>query len=288
MGAGNQILQCGQSKMAVTSAAAARQSNAVLDSVIYGDCFKIMPKLAAGSIDLIVTDPPYAVSDTKTRYTICDGTTGQRRTRSGNFGPWDLFASPLEFRRWLLSAVNEMLRVLKPGGVLALFCQDRLLSHLTDHLEAGGHRLINTFVFRKKNPFPLLRKVGWQHALEFGVIAAKQGARHTFNSGLGYQSNCLTAAVHYGKERLFGAHPSQKPEVIIEPLLNYFSRPGDLVLDPFAGSGTTAVVAKRLGRHFVGIEQNNAFVRLANDRLKALTAEMAQVACPRLVRPPAR
>jgi DNA modification methylase len=223
----------------------------------------------------VVTDPPYAVSDIKTRYTIRDHATGQCRTRSGNFGQWDFFASPIEYRGWLLNAVNDLLRVLKPGGVLAVFCQDRLLSHLINHLEKGGHRLINTFVFRKKNPFPLLRKVGWQHALEFGVIAAKQGARHTFNNELGYQSNCLTAAVHYAKERLFGAHPSQKPEVIITPLLNYFSRPGDLVLDPFAGSGTTAVVAKRLGRHFVAIEQNHTFVQLAKHRLKALSAEIA-------------
>ena len=123
--------------------------------------------------------------------------------------------------------------------------------------------------WHKSNPPPQAFKVKWQDAVEEMIVATKnKGQGHAFNHELGQRHNVIETPICMGNERF--NHPTQKPEALFEPIIKFWSRQEAVILDPFCGTGTVCVVAKKLGRNYVGIELNPKYVELARKRLEAV------------------
>lgn len=238
--------------------------------IIHGDFNDEIRKIADNSIDLILTDPPYGISDdgkvTKVGSQIVS-------TDFDGDDAWDT-VNPEEFYERLESWVMQWARVLRPGGALVTFCDKALVSDLWSLCKRQGLKPKNTIVWVKTNPTTAgLARKNLKSATEFMVWAVKPGAEYTFNEADGWdRSNVIFAPLCGGHERLKDAkgdtlHPTQKPELVLRPLVEAFSNRGELVLDGFAGVGSTGKVAKDGGRKFIGIEMSAAYVEAMQRRL---------------------
>ena len=267
-----------------------------LDAILKGDCVAEMARLPAGSVDLVFADPPYnlqlAGNLTRPDQSEVDAVTDD----------WDKFASFAEYdaftRAWLLAAR----RVLKPTGTLWVIGSYHNIFRVGSALQDLGFWILNDIVWRKTNPMPNFRGRRFTNAHETLVWASRdpQGKCYTFNydalkaanDELQMRSDWLFP-ICTGNERLTDAegdkvHPTQKPEALLHRILNATTRPGDVVLDPFFGTGTTGAVAKKLGRHFIGIERDRTYVAAALKRLaatRALGAEAVEMAVPKRAAP---
>jgi DNA modification methylase len=215
-----------------------------------GDCMEILPHLASGSVDLVLTDPPYNVSEAGADI-VHAGTQAVAWVR--DFGEWDR-------SDWHPGALlAQASRLLRPGGALLSFCSDRLLSaYRTAQLAPRG-----TIVWEKTNPPPTPRP-GYVSATEWIVWLQQPGGPATWNAG-GAVPNIVRYPIAGGSDRT--AHPTQKPLALVSELMQRHSQPGDLVLDPFVGSGTTLRAAKNLGRRAIGIEANPEYCAWGAARL---------------------
>ena len=239
-----------------------------------GDSLVFMASLEANSVDCIWTDPPYLLSN--------DGTscTAGKRVKV-NKGEWDRsqgFELDHQFNRaWLA----ECYRILKPAG--AIWVSGTLHVYLSVGMAMMelGYRILNDIIWEKPNPPPNLGCRCFTHSSEVVLWATKatKGSKHryTFNYGdmreenNGKQMKSVWRIPAAGKdEKVYGKHPTQKPIALIDRCLRASTNPGDLVLDPFAGSGATGVAALRLGRRFIGCEREAEFVDLITKRLSAL------------------
>lgn len=244
------------------------------------DCADILPRLPDGCVNACLCDPPYNVSEVNAdvRFKIGGGRTRQKPrndtsqlslaawqtqprnniaevSKARDFGEWDR----AEWEPTMLLEQTE--RLLKPGGSLLSFCSDRLI---TAYRTAPGLNPRGTIVWEKTNPPPMARP-GYVQATEWIIWLAKPGAAATWN-GSGFQINVLRYPICAGEER--GDHPTQKPESLIADLMQRHTNPGDLVLDPYCGSGTTLRVARDLGRRCIGIERDPQWVPGILDRLR--------------------
>jgi DNA modification methylase len=180
---------------------------------------------------------------------------------------WDCF-SPDEYLPLLREWVQEWSRVLRPGGAVLAFCDQARISHLWDFCRAAGLKPKRVLTWVKTNPPPagLIRR-NLISATEFLVWAVKPGARYTFNRVEGWdRRNVIETPVITRMERV--GHPTQKPLGVLSPLIALTTDPGDLVLDPFAGSGSAGVAALRLGRRCHLIERHRAYFALLKKRLE--------------------
>jgi len=233
-----------------------------LGKLYCGDALEVLKKLPDESVDLILTDPPYNVS--KPGHDIVDTRSEARRKIKLDFGEWD--HGVVKWRDF----IDDFVRLLKPTGVLVMFYDQLEIGCVGKYLqEEHGFQVRHIGVWVKTNPVPQMRKVKWQNALEFFLIATKNhGTGHHFNYKLG-QSPCYfihsVSFKHY--------HPAQKPKPLIEWIMKYWSFQGDLVLDPFAGAGTTLVVAEELGRRWIGIEINEEYCELTKNRVLMVLKE---------------
>jgi site-specific DNA-methyltransferase (adenine-specific) len=176
--------------------------------------------------------------------------------------------------RWLRAAR----RVLKPHGTLWVSGTHHIIFSLGFALQRLGFKIINNVVWSKPNATPNALHTAFTHAHETLIWASKgKGARHTFNYDLinsldpaGQVSSVWRIPTVPKKEKLYGYHPTQKPLRLVRRALLASTQEGDLVFDPFCGSGTTAVAAKELGRFFVGAELEAEFAELAARRIKAV------------------
>ncbi len=214
-----------------------------------GDCTTLLPLLSAGSVDLVLTDPPYGISEAGGDILYGDG---YRKVQ--DFGAWDRAGWTPDL------LLREAARLLLPGGSLIAFTSDLLLSrYLTSpYLARRG-----CMAWEKTNPVPKFRP-SYRAALEFIAWLAKPGAAVTWQGG-GTTTNVFRYPICAGEER--SEHPTQKPLRLIKRLLQLHSNAGDLVLDPFAGSGTTLAAAKLMGRRAIGIELDERYCLLAAQRL---------------------
>ena len=252
-----------------------------INKIICGNCLDILKQIPDGSIDLVLTDPPYGISQKNLKI---DRTSIQNRSlkRSGkrskelnyDFGEWDHFENRDELLSWTEQWVKECFRVLKESGNFVSFFAKDSISHFEDILSKYGH-VRQTIVWHKTNPVPQIFKVGFMSSVEFLSWATKQkGAKHTFNYQLGQHHNFIETPICMGKERT--PHPTQKPIKAVQWLVEYLSNEGDIVLDPFSGAGTFAVIAKSLGRNFIGIEVNPEYCQWAEERLKKIDSVVNQ------------
>jgi modification methylase len=241
--------------------------------VLHHDDFsRVALTIAPGSIDLILTDPPYGIS----AYAGITRSNGQlvNTNFDGDDDQWDS-VDPEQFQEQLQEWVNAWATMLRPGGSLVAFTDKALISDLWRMCKAAGLSPKNTIVWTKTNPHPAaLARRNLISATEFMIWAVKPGEPYTFNqSELWNRHNSIETALCSGSERVKNAngitlHPTQKPLALLKPLIEVFSNRGDVVLDGFAGVGSTGDAAQSLGRKFIGVEQNEAFFQAMQRRLR--------------------
>ena len=249
-----------------------------LDTIIKGDCVAALEALPDKSVDVIFADPPYNLQL---------GGTLHRPDQSlvdAVDDAWDQFASFAAYdaftRAWLLACR----RVLKPTGTIWVIGSYHNIFRVGATLQDLDFWILNDIVWRKSNPMPNFKGRRFQNAHETLIWASRdpKAKGYTFNydamkaanDDVQMRSDWLFPICN-GNERLKGpdgkkVHPTQKPEALLARILMASTKPGDIVLDPFFGSGTTGAVAKRLGRHFVGIEREQDYIDAARARIDAV------------------
>ena len=246
------------------------------DQVLDGDCRDVMARLPEGSIDLVFADPPYNLQLGGDLYRP------NHRRVDGVEEAWDKFAGFAEYDRFTREWLLACRRLLKPAGALWVIGTYHNIFRIGAIVQDLVFWILNDVIWRKANPMPNFRGRRFTNAHETLLWCARgQDARYTFNyeamkalnDELQMRSDWLFPLCG-GPERLRDgdgkkAHPTQKPEALLHRVLLASSRPGDIVLDPFFGTGTTGAVAKRLGRRFIGIEKDPAYAKLARQRIAA-------------------
>ena len=226
------------------------------------DCLEYLKSIPDNFVDLIVTDPPYNVSQKKN--VMFDG-----RTIIKNFGDWDFNFDPLP-------VLEELHRVLKPNGQIYVFCGTEQIPIYMDEFKKNWF-FRNLLVWYKTNPAPRISKTNFLFANEYIIYAIRNKGKptdSTFNfSSQSTMHNMFITASLQSKERLrdenkIAIHPTQKPLSILKKLIEVSSNKGDLILDPFMGVGSTAVACKELGRNFIGCELNEEYVKKGNERFQ--------------------
>jgi modification methylase len=250
------------------------EAAALSDRIVHGDCVAALARLPAGSVDLVFADPPYNLQ-------LAGELHRPDNSRvDGVAAAWDQFADFAEYDRFTRDWLAQCRRVLKPDGGLWVIGTYHNIFRIGAALQDLGFWVLNDVIWRKTNPMPNFRGRRFTNAHETLLWCAhSKESRYTFNyeamkalnEDVQMRSDWLIPLCG-GPERLRGgdgrkAHPTQKPEALLHRILLASTRPGEIVLDPFFGTGTTGAVAKRLGRHFIGIERDPAYVALARARI---------------------
>lgn len=251
-----------------------------LNQILQGDCLEILNHLPEKSVDLIFADPPYNLQLQQELWrpnmTRVDAVTDE----------WDHFAGFAEYDHFTRTWLQACRRVLKDTGTLWVIGSYHNIYRVGAILMDLGYWILNDVVWVKSNPMPNFRGVRFTNAHETLLWAQKiKGNSYTFNyhamkslnDDLQMRSDWELPLCN-GKERLKNsdgskAHATQKPEALLYRVIQSSSNPGDVVLDPFFGSGTTGAVAKKLHRHWIGIEQDEGYIKLAQARLDAIEAD---------------
>ncbi len=245
-----------------------------LNTIIDGDCIEVMNSLPEASVDLIFADPPYNLQlrgdlhrpDNSQVDAVDDA--------------WDQFASFETYDKFTQEWLAAARRLLKPNGAIWVIGSYHNIFRVGAALQNAGYWILNDVIWRKSNPMPNFRGKRLTNAHETLIWASKgEGAKYTFNyealkslnEGIQMRSDWVLP-ICTGHERLKDdngdkAHPTQKPESLLHRILVGTTNPGDVVLDPFFGTGTTGAVAKMLGRDFIGIEREAAYRAAAEKRL---------------------
>ncbi|MHB8629515.1 MAG: DNA methyltransferase [Aggregatilineales bacterium] len=247
-----------------------------LDQILKGDCVEILATLPEKSVDLVFADPPYNLQLQQELWrpnmTKVDAVDDH----------WDQFESFAEYDRFTRSWLTACRRVLKDTGTLWVIGSYHNIYRVGAILMDLGYWILNDLAWIKANPMPNFRGVRFANAHETLIWAQKKrGARYTFNyqtmkalnGGLQMRSD-WELPICSGKERIKidgkKAHTTQKPEALLERVIRASSNPGDVVLDPFFGTGTSGAVAKRLRRHWIGIEREVNYINIAQARIDAV------------------
>jgi len=245
--------------------------------LLLGDSFDILPRLPAGRFHMIFADPPYFLSG--------GGITCKSgRMVSVDKGDWDRpegFAKAYEFTREWLSLCR---RLLARDGTIWVSGTRHIIHIVGYAMQELGYKLLNEIIWYKRNAPPNLSCRYFTHSTETILWAARsEKSRHTFNyeamkeQNDGKQMrNVWDIAPPRKNEKRYGKHPTQKPEALLERIVEASTKPGKFVLDPFCGSGTTGVAALRLGRLFLGIDSSADYLSIAQHRLLDETDEASQ------------
>lgn len=246
--------------------------------VSQGECVAKMKRMRADSIDFIFADPPYHLSNGG--FSVKSG-----KQVSVHKGDWDMSQGLDEDMKFHLDWIEQARRVLKPNGTIMISGTYHSIYRCGVALEKLGFRILNEIVWFKPNAAPNLAGRNFAAAHETIIWAAKSPkSKHTFNyramkeyeapkdtlKNPGKQMRDVWVIASTPKrEKLLGGHPTQKPLALLERIICATTKPGDKVLDPFSGSGTTGVAAKLHGREFAGIELSDEYVALSNARIRA-------------------
>jgi modification methylase len=248
------------------------------DVVLRGDCIEVLKGLPDASVDMVFADPPYNLQ------------LGGDLLRPDNSkvdavdDDWDQFESFAAYDAFTRAWLSECRRVLKPEGSIWVIGSYHNVFRLGAAIQDLGFWVLNDIIWRKSNPMPNFKGTRFTNAHETLIWAARsrEQKRYTFNYDALKAFNedtqmrsDWTFALCTGEERIKDedgkkAHPTQKPEALLHRVMLAATRPGDVVLDPFFGTGTTGAAARRLGRHFIGIEREETYAKLAEKRIKAV------------------
>ncbi len=247
----------------------------IYDKIIQGNCREILKSIPNESVDCIITDPPYMISQ-KGKTIVRKSLTSKKIKRDKDikldFGTWDHFDSKEDFFQFTEDWFKECARVLKPKGWIYIFFDKQKIGYFDLILaEKYGIKGRTIFAWLKSNPVPSFRKVNWLSASEFIWVGSKGKCKlknfllqkEMFN----YMITPNKSA--YGETE----HPTEKPLSLIKKLILVNSNENDLILDPFAGSGTTLVACKELNRRFIGIEKEEKYINMIKDRLKEMDTQ---------------
>ncbi|WP_342105793.1 site-specific DNA-methyltransferase [Methylobacterium sp. SI9] len=247
-----------------------------LDQVLVGDCIAAMNALPASSVDCVFADPPYNLQLGEAGLLRPD----QSRVDAVD-DDWDKFATFESYDAFTRDWLAACRRVMKPNATLWVIGSYHNIFRVGSALQDLGYWILNDIVWRKANPMPNFRGKRFTNAHETLIWASRsaESKGYTFhyealkggNEDLQMRSDWFIPLCT-GEERLKGAdgqkvHPTQKPEALLARTLLAATNPGDVVLDPFFGTGTTGAVAKRLGRRFIGIERETVYAEAARARI---------------------
>ena len=249
-----------------------------MNSIIKGDCVAALEKLPENAVDVIFADPPYNLQLEGNLHrpdqSMVDAVDDDW-DKFSDFAAYDAFT-----RAWLMAAR----RVLKPNGTIWVIGSYHNIFRVGTVLQDLGYWVLNDVIWRKSNPMPNFRGRRFTNAHETMIWASRdQNAKqYTFNYEAMKMANDEVQMrsdwlfpICTGHERLKNeegtkVHPTQKPEALLHRVLMSSTKPGDVILDPFFGTGTTGAVAKRLGRNFVGIERQQDYIDAATARIAAV------------------
>lgn len=245
-----------------------------LNQILAGDCIEVMNSLPAGSVDLIFADPPYNLQLKgellRPDNSLVDAVDDH----------WDQFSSFAAYDKFTKAWLAAARRLLKPNGAIWVIGSYHNIFRVGAALQDQGYWILNDVVWRKSNPMPNFKGKRLTNAHETMIWASRdEAAKYTFNyevlkalnEGIQMRSDWVLP-ICTGHERIKDAagdkaHPTQKPESLLHRVIIGSTNPGDVVLDPFFGTGTTGAVAKMLGRDFIGIEREEAYRTVAAERL---------------------
>ncbi|MED3648791.1 site-specific DNA-methyltransferase [Halalkalibacterium halodurans] len=235
------------------------------DSILYNeDCIRSMKRLANGSIDLILTDPPYNLGNF-----MKGRDTNLKKMRDNFFGAagWD----DLSFEDWeksMDSFFEESVRVLKKGGAMIVFMAIIKVESLIKIAERHGLYYKTTGIWHKLNPMPRNMNLHFVNSTEAWIYFTYKKKTGTFNNDGKVLHDFIETGVAANGERKFGKHPTQKPVQLMEFFVKVLTNDGETVLDPFMGSGSAGVAAKRNNRNFIGVEINEDYFQIATRRIQ--------------------
>ncbi len=253
------------------------RTETILNTIINDDCIKVMNAMEENSVDVIFADPPYnlQLGDALTR--------PDNSNVSGVYEEWDNFESPAAYDQYTKAWMTAARRVLKENGSIWVIGSYHNIFRVGYILQDLGFWILNDIIWNKVNPMPNFKGTRFTNAHETLIWASKSPtSKYTFNYEAMKALNEDTQMrsdwsipLCTGKERLKDAegnklHPTQKPEALLYRVLMASSKVDDVVLDPFFGTGTTGAVAKKLGRHFIGIEKDAGYVVGAQQRIDAV------------------
>ena len=257
------------------------------NKIIHGNSLEKLKAIPDKSVDLIFADPPYNLQLKDTLYRP-DQTTVEAVTND-----WDHFENYSIYDKFSSAWLSECKRILRDGGALWVIGSYHNILRLGTSIQNIGFWILNDIIWHKTNPMPNFRGTRFTNAHETLLwCTTSRNIKYTFNyqhlkelnEGKQMRSDWYIP-ICSGKERLRKnnnkrSHPTQKPEALLYRIILASSKKGDLILDPFLGSGTTAVVAKKLQRNFIGIEQDKEYILLAKKRLlktKSLKNEIVKL-----------
>ncbi len=235
------------------------------DSILYNeDCIRSMKRLANGSIDLILTDPPYNLGNF-----MKGRDTNLKNMRDNFFGDagWD----DLSFEDWEKSMDNffeESVRVLKKGGAMIVFMAIIKVESIIKIAERHGLYYKTTGIWHKLNPMPRNMNLHFVNSTEAWIYFTYKKRTGTFNNDGKVLHDFIETGVAANGERKFGKHPTQKPVQLMEFFVKVLTNEGETVLDPFMGSGSVGVAAKKNNRNFIGVEINENYFQIATRRIQ--------------------
>jgi site-specific DNA-methyltransferase (adenine-specific) len=238
--------------------------------LVRADALDYLSTVPAESFDLIIADPPYFLSG--------GGTTCHSGRRvSVDKGRWDAVRTLDDMHRFNRTWLRLCQRLLRPNGSLWVSGTHHNIFSVGYALQTLGYKILNVIAWHKVNPPPNLSCRYFTHATETLIWAARNdAAQHTFHYADMKQLNGgkqMQSLWHIPPprpvEKKYGKHPAQKPEALIERIIQASSNPDDAILDPFCGSGTVGIVCARFGRRFVGVDLSDEFLEIASLRLSA-------------------
>jgi modification methylase len=247
-----------------------------LNQILQGDCVELLKSFPENSVDLIFADPPYNLQLRNDLYRP-----NMTKVDAVNDG-WDQFKGFVEYDAFTREWLSASQCVLKPTGTIWVIGTYHNIYRVGAIMQDLGFWILNDLVWIKRNPMPNFRGVRFTNAHETILWAQKKkGAKYTFNhkamkalnDDLQMRSDWNLPLVTGNKRiKLNGtkAHSTQKPEALLYRIVMASSKPGDVVLDPFFGTGTTGAVAKKLGRNWIGIERDRKYVKIAQKRIDAI------------------
>ena len=249
------------------------------DRILRGDCVEQLKSLPTASVDLVFADPPYNLqlegALNRPDQSLVDAVDDD----------WDKFSSFADYDAFTKAWLTEVQRVMKPNATLWVIGSYHNIFRVGAIMQDLGFWILNDVIWRKANPMPNFRGRRFTNAHETMIWASRNAASKSYT----FHYDALKAAnedtqvrsdwylpLCTGGERLKDSkgskvHPTQKPEQLLARVILSSSNPGDVILDPFFGTGTTGATAKRLGRHFIGIERDDSYAKAAEARIAKVT-----------------